>query len=124
MFFKGTLFQKWVSVVFAIGLLFYIQANILVWGHGYLDGHTINWNTYLISVIIDSLVWIGIIALSLLKYEKLFKYITISSIFLLVIQAGGLLSLVYLSPRNHNGKVIHLISQIPRSISQKMRMSS
>jgi hypothetical protein len=98
LFFKGTLFQKWVSVVFAIGLLFYIQANILVWGHGYLDGHTINWNAYLISAIIDSLVWIGIIAISLLKYEKLFKYITISSIFLLVIQAGGLLSLMYLSP--------------------------
>jgi len=96
--FKGKIQQKIICLVFALGLLFYIQGNILVWDYGILNGQEIIWNNYLINGLIDSIIWIAIIGLSLLKSDKIFKFIPVASIFLLIIQMGGLAAVIHFAP--------------------------
>lgn len=95
---KGKNHRRIVCVAFTFGLLFYIQGNILVWDYGLLNGQEIIWDNYLINGIIDSLIWIGIIVISLFKFERIYKFITIASIFLILIQMCGLFALAYSSP--------------------------
>jgi hypothetical protein len=56
------------------------------------------WDRYLVTGIAELVLWTGVLSLSFIKSEKLIKYITIASIFLLVVQTGGFISLLYSSP--------------------------
>ena len=38
--------KKVTALFFAIGLLLWIQGNIMVWNYGLLDGHIIPWGDY------------------------------------------------------------------------------
>ncbi|MCP1714725.1 hypothetical protein J2T58_000565 [Methanocalculus alkaliphilus] len=95
---KGTVHQRAVAIVFALGLLFWIQGHILVWDYGILDGRAIIWEDYLINGIIDSAIWIALLALALFKGPSFYKYIALASVLLLVIQGGGLAAEVYQAP--------------------------
>lgn len=95
---KGNNQKKFICIVFALGLLFYVQGNILVWDYGLLDGHEIFWNNLLINGIIDSLVWSGVIAVSIIWYDKIYKYLSLVCVFLLIIQAGGFFAFVHFAP--------------------------
>ena len=90
--------DKIICIVFALGLLFYIQGNIIVWDYGLLDGHEIIWNNYLIYGIIDSIIWIAILAISFFKSEKIFKFVSIACVFLIFIQTAGFFALVQFAP--------------------------
>ncbi|WP_343089342.1 sulfatase-like hydrolase/transferase [Methanocalculus natronophilus] len=95
---KGTVHQRAVAIVFALGLLFWIQGHILVWDYGVLDGRAIIWEDYLINGIIDSVIWIALLALALFKGPSFYKHIALASVLLLVIQGGGLVAEVYQAP--------------------------
>jgi hypothetical protein len=95
---KGKRHQRIICIIFSFGLLFYIQGNILVWDYGLLDGHEIIWNNFLLNGLIDTLIWAGVIAFSYIRYEKIYKFIPISCIFLLIIQTGGFLALIHFAP--------------------------
>jgi hypothetical protein len=97
-FYKGKIHQKIVCLIFAFGLLSYIQGNILVWNYGLLNGQEILWNNYFVIGIAESLIWIAVITLSLLYSDKIYKFIPVVCIFLLVIQTGGFLALIHFSP--------------------------
>lgn len=96
--FKEKTHLKIICIIFALGLLFYVQGNILVWYYGPLDGREIIWNNYLINGLIDSLIWISIITLSFLKSDQIYKFIPGICLFLLVIQTAGFLALVHFAP--------------------------
>lgn len=83
------------ALVFALGLLFWIQGNILVWDYGLLNGHEIIWENYLWNGVIDSLVWIGILIVVLFYSKRLYRYIGIACMLLLIMQAAGLMATVY-----------------------------
>ena len=102
--FKGKTQQRIICIIFAMGLLLYIQGNILVWDYGLLNGQEIIWNNYLINGIFESLIWIAIIAFSLLKSDKVYKFIPVVCFFLLIIQIGGLLALIYFAPTEPDWK--------------------
>ena len=95
---KGNYSQKCVCIVFCLGVLFYIQGNILVWDYGPLNGQEIIWNKYFINGILDLLIWIVIFSVAFLKSEKIYKIIPLVSLFLIIIQIGGIIALVYSAP--------------------------
>ena len=55
--------KKVTALFFAIGLLFWIEGNIIVWNYGLLDGHVIVWGDYFWNGIVD-----GIVGSAFLRY--------------------------------------------------------
>lgn len=98
LFLKGIFHQRAVAFVFAMGVLFWIQGHILVWDYGILDGRAIIWEDYNLNGIIDSVIWIGILAIALIKGPVLYKHIALVSVLLLVVQGVGLTAEVYQAP--------------------------
>ena len=80
-----------IALLFSIGLLFWIQGNLLSWNYGLLDGRDIDWNEYLYRDIIDVIVWAGIIFISQRYRSYILKNLVIlcsSIIFIQVIVVG------------------------------------
>lgn len=98
LFLKGSVHQRAVALVFALGLLFWIQGHILVWDYGILDGREIIWNDYLLNGIIDSAIWIAVLGVALFKAPSFYKHIALASVLLLVVQGGGLAAEIYQAP--------------------------
>ncbi|SCL74658.1 Phosphoglycerol transferase, alkaline phosphatase superfamily [Methanoculleus chikugoensis] len=98
LFLKGSVHQRVVVLVFALGLLFWVQGHILVWDYGILNGREIVWNDYLLNGIIDSAVWIAILGVALFKAPSFYKHIALASVLLLVVQGGGLAAEIYQAP--------------------------
>lgn len=94
---KGRVHRIAVCFLFALGLLIYIQANILIWNYGSFNGRPINWDSFLVNGIIDISVWLLVLVIFTLKTEKLYKFIAIVSVFLFFVQAGGLIGLIHSS---------------------------
>jgi len=95
---KGTIHQRAVALVFALGLLFWIQGHILVWDYGILDGREIIWSDYFLNGIIDSAIWIAVLGVALFKAPSFYKHIALASVLLLVVQGGGLAVEMYQAP--------------------------
>lgn len=104
LFLKGNIHQRAVALVFALGLLFWIQGNFLVWDYGVLDGREIIWNEYLLNGIIDSAIWIAVLAIALLKAPLFYRYIAWASVVLIVVQGGGLAAEIFQAPEEPEWK--------------------
>jgi len=100
--------KKITVLFFAVGLLLWIQGNIIVWNYGLLDGHTIPWEDYFWNGIIDAIVWISILVISVLKSDAIYKHIRIICIFLILVQLGGLMATVYAAPDEPSWKYQNL----------------
>ena len=100
--------EKITAVFFALGLLFWIQGNIIVWNYGLLDGHIIPWEDYFWSGVIDAIVWISILVISILKSASLYKHIRLLCILLILVQLGGLMATVYAAPDEPSWKYLNL----------------
>ena len=85
-------------LVFGFGLSLWIQGQILVWNYGPLDGREILWNNYFIYGIIDIAIWITVILIILIKNDSVYPYLPQICIFLILIQAGGLIISAYTAP--------------------------
>lgn len=48
----------YISLIFSIGLLLWLQGNILVWEYGLLDGQVIDWSTHSWQGLADAGFWL------------------------------------------------------------------
>ncbi len=101
------------AFVFAVGLALYLQGNYMNAKYGALDGRGIDWSGFGSYPIINSAIWILLIAVSIvlaLKQEKLFgKIVRYASLFILLIEAVSLA--VYLvNPPNPNTEKNYSVS--------------
>jgi len=101
---KGSFHITASTLVFALGLSFWVQGNILVWDYGSFDGHEIIYENYFWNGVIDLLTWISIIIVMLLYSKKLYQHIAIFSSVLLISQAGGLAATAYSAPEESEWK--------------------
>lgn len=95
---KDSLHARASALVFSLGLLFWIQGNILVWDYGLFDGHKIVFEDYFWNGVIDSLSWICIIIAGFLYYKSLYRHIVVLCSILLIAQAAGLVFTAYSAP--------------------------
>jgi len=87
-----------VSLLAAIGVLFWIQGYLLNWDYGILTGVPIEWSEYPLRSITDILVWATVIACFLLFSKKLMAHLRFVSILLLVVQVFSLSVVYYNAP--------------------------
>lgn len=75
-----------VSILSAGALLMLFQGNIILWQYGVLDGKDIEWNTLVHYGIIDSALWIALMAFAILKADFVFRISRFMSLALLMVQ--------------------------------------
>lgn len=68
-------FRKTISIVAAIGVLLWIESNILNINFGTLDGRRIEWARHYRFAIADAALWLFILATALIKSDYIFRQV-------------------------------------------------
>ncbi len=53
--------------IFSVGVLLYLQGNVIVWNYGILDGRDFNWQRSWIKAILDFVLWVSLLSFALIK---------------------------------------------------------
>jgi hypothetical protein len=80
-------FSRYASVVAAVALLAWIQAYLLVWDYGVLDGSTIDWGTPWWRGWADGSLWIAGLAAAARWHRQLGKPLVTAAVVLVALQA-------------------------------------
>jgi len=83
---KGSAHSRALAFFFALGVLLWLQGNLLVWNYGIFDGREIEWKKMVAFGVIDGLLWVAVLALALVKYKFVAKIARAGSMLLLAIQ--------------------------------------
>ena len=75
-----------VSLIVALCFLLYVQGYLMVWNYGLLDGREIRWQDHRFEAIVDSAVWVVVLALALLKSNWVYPHARTICLLLLAIQ--------------------------------------
>jgi hypothetical protein len=75
--------QRYISILFILGILIWLQGNILVWKYGLLDGHGIDWSKNVWRGWADLTLWVVLLFVALLFYKQIYKIAGFASIALL-----------------------------------------
>lgn len=86
--------SRLIAVGGALTVLMWLQANILVWDYGPLDGRSINWFLGISRGLLDSLIWIAVIAFAVVRHRthgRLLIHVAVAALLMQVLTAGMLL---------------------------------
>ncbi|MGB7294183.1 MAG: sulfatase-like hydrolase/transferase [Candidatus Aminicenantales bacterium] len=83
--------QFYVSILFALGLLVWLQGNFLVWKYGLFDGQGIDWSKNEWRGWADGALWAGLLILACLFSRKVYRIAVWGSAALMAILALSLL---------------------------------
>ncbi len=72
--------RLYVSLIFAVGVLVWLQGNFLVWKYGLLNGQAFDWSKNAWRGWVDGTLWIGLLVLACLFFRKVHKISTVASI--------------------------------------------
>ena len=86
------------SLLTIISIAFWIQAYVLSWNYGVLDGTEINWGSRLYEGLIDGLIWLCIIIIGIKYQAVVYKYVKSLVVGLLIIQSVSLISVAWNAP--------------------------
>lgn len=81
----------YVSLIFALGVVLWIQGNILVWEYGVFDGDSIEWSKYSWQGWIDTGLWILLLTSAFILHKKIFCISSFSSLALILLQCSFLI---------------------------------
>lgn len=75
--------QRYISILFILGILIWLQGNILVWKYGLLDGQGIDWSKNVWRGWVDVSLWVVLLFVALAFYKQIYKIAGFASIALL-----------------------------------------
>ena len=76
----GPLFRRYIAVVAALGLLVWLQGNILVWDYGVLDGRDINWFADAWRGVLDLAIWCIVLFVAFIDYERFGRVLVLGAV--------------------------------------------
>lgn len=79
-------YQRMQALTGAVACLLWLQANILVWDYGALDGRSIEWTAGAWRGVLDSVIWAGAIIVSILAFKRTGPLFVRAAIVVCVIQ--------------------------------------
>ena len=65
----------YVSILFALGVLLWLQGNLLVWRYGLLDGQGIDWTRGLWRGWVDGILWVALLVLAGFFSGKIYRVV-------------------------------------------------
>jgi len=84
--FKEKAYSRYLTLLFLIGLMLWLEANILVWDYGLLNGQGIDWSIQPWRGWVDGLIWLMVLSLGFLFTEKVKRIAVITSAVLISLQ--------------------------------------
>ncbi len=82
----GVPYKRFLAVVAALGLLVWLQGNILVWDYGVLDGRDINWFANAWRGVLDFAIWCIVLCVAFIGYERFGRVLVPAAVAAFVIQ--------------------------------------
>lgn len=82
----------------AVGLLLWLQGQVLVWRYENLDGTAIPWSRHFFKGVLDGTVWTVVLGLAAACRRRLLRWVRGAALFLILLQAGVLLLIGLKSP--------------------------
>jgi len=102
-------YEQFVSVLFALGLLVWIQGNILVWQYGLFNGQDIDWTLNVWRGWVDSALWLIVLIFALIYYKLFFNIAAFTSCIFLALQTSFFLYLSLTQPEIWEKQSIKLV---------------
>jgi len=97
-FLPKKLHQRYVALIFALGILIWLQGNILVWKYGLLDGQTFDWTKDQWRGWLDGALWILLPITACLFYRQIYKFAGVICIIILSCQLVHLIFVTLNAP--------------------------
>ncbi len=110
---RGKWQERFISVLFMLGILVWIQANFLVWNFGLLDGQAINWEKHTFPRWLDGSLWIVLFLLSFLFFQRIRKVSSYVSIILISVQLVFLITVSMQKPEIWQAKEKNDLPGVP-----------
>ncbi len=79
-------YQRIQALIGAVACLLWLQANILVWDYGALDGRSIEWMAGAWRGVLDTVIWAGVIIVSIFAFKRTGPLFVRAAIVVCVIQ--------------------------------------
>lgn len=76
---SGAVFRRYIAVIAALGLLVWLQGNILVWDYGVLDGRDIDWASGAWRGMSDMTVWIVVLCVAVIAHERIGRTLVLAA---------------------------------------------
>jgi len=83
--------RLYISILFVLGVLVWLQGNFLVWEYGLLDGQGIDWSKNMWHGWADGALWAGLLILAALFYRKVYHIAAWGSAIITAVLLGSLL---------------------------------
>ena len=83
--------SRLVSVAFGLGLLLWMQGNLFVWQYGTFDGRSIQWDAFWTNGIVDSPVWLLVLAFALVVPPLFIKVGRAAAMVIMAVQCALLI---------------------------------
>jgi hypothetical protein len=78
--------KLYVSMLFILGILIWLQGNILVWKYGLFNGQSIDWTVAQWRGWVDGALWLVLLVSSFIFYKRIYKIVVSGSIALICLQ--------------------------------------
>ena len=95
--------QCYIAVLAAIGALFWLQSDVLLWGYGPLDGTFIDWPREAWKGYVDTPIWVAGLVAAVCWRRRLLPMVQSLCLFLFAVQVGSLW-LMESDPRTESGE--------------------
>lgn len=84
---NGDARKRYLAILNALAVLFWLQGNILVWQYGALDGSTIHWLDNAWRGVLDSALWVLLLAVAIFGFRRFGKGLFFAAVATFCIQA-------------------------------------
>ena len=113
------LHKRYISLLFILGFLLWLQGNVLVWKYGLLDGQGIDWNKSVWRGWLDCFIWLMLMLIALKFFEQVYRISAFISIVMLLLQSVFLVFTSGQKPETwHEKDEISLSKPMPQELSQ------
>ena len=108
----GRSHRRYIAILAALGILTWLQGNILVWDYGVLDGRKIDWLAGAWRGVLDIAVWCALLGAAVARFERFGKALACASV-----AAFGIQSLVAATLAVNQAQALRAPSEIELDIA-------
>lgn len=90
--------DRGLALALGTGIVFWFQANLLLWDYGVLDGRPIDWWAQWSRGVVDVLLWLTVLVACYLLAARLRPHLVTIAVLLLVIQAAAITATWWTTP--------------------------
>jgi hypothetical protein len=105
--------QVYISLLFALGVLAWLQGNLLVWKYGLLNGQGIVWSKGVWRGWVDGILWVVLLTMACLFFKKFYRFVAFGSIALTILLLASLVFTSVQKPEIWSAKGKSLKNLIP-----------